>query len=223
MASGILTTMVPGHGIPGTGRIVSESTGWTSVLGDWNGDGKAEIGVYKDGVWYLDNDGSGAWNAGEKANSFGSTGWTPVIGDWNGDATGTKIGVYKDGVWYLDNDGSGTWNTGDRANNFGSAGWTPVLGNWNGDATGIKIGVYKDGVWYLDNDGSGTWNAGDRANNFGASGWTSVLGDWNGDDTGPRSVSTRMASGILTTMVPGHRIPGTRLYISERPAGHRYR
>jgi hypothetical protein len=153
------------------------ATGWTSVVGDWNGDNKAEIGVYKDGVWYLDNDGSGTWNAGDRANSFGSTGWTSVVGNWNGD-TKAEIGVYKDGVWYLDNDGSGTWNAGDKAFNFGALGWTPVLGDWNGDNK-TEVGVYQNGVWYLDNDGSGTWNAGDWANNFGATGWTSVVGKWS--------------------------------------------
>ena len=116
---------------------------------------KIEIGVYQDGAWYLDYDGSGTWNAGDRANGFGAPGWTPVVGNWNGDATGTKIGVYQDGTWYLDNDGSGTWNAGDRVNGFGAPGGTPVVGNWNGDATGTKIGVYQNGTWYLDNDGSG--------------------------------------------------------------------
>jgi hypothetical protein len=51
-----------------------------------------KIGVYNNGVWYLDNDGSGTWNAGDRANSFGSTGWTSVWGDWNGD-TKAEIGV----------------------------------------------------------------------------------------------------------------------------------
>ena len=36
--------------------------GWTSVVGDWNGDGKTEIGIYQNGAWYLDYDGSGNWS-----------------------------------------------------------------------------------------------------------------------------------------------------------------
>ena len=87
------------------------------MLGDWNGDGKTEIGVYKDGTWYLDHNGNGVWDEGiDKLDYFGTIGWTPVVGNWNGAATGDKIGIYKDGMWYLDNDGSGTWNTVDRAN-----------------------------------------------------------------------------------------------------------
>ena len=68
--------------------LILELSGWTPILGNWNGDATGtKIGVYKDGVWYLDNDGSGTWNAGDRANSFGSVGWTPVLGDWNGDGT----------------------------------------------------------------------------------------------------------------------------------------
>jgi hypothetical protein len=162
--------------------------GWTSVLGDWNGDGMTEEGIYKDGAWYLDYNGNGIWDAGiDKADIFGTVGWTPVVGNWNGDASGDKIGVYMDGAWYLDNDGSGTWNAGDRANTFGAPGWTPVVGNWNGDATGTKIGIYKDGAWYLDFNGNGVWDTGiDKADIFGTVGWTPVVGNWNGDATGDK-------------------------------------
>ena len=68
--------------------------GWTSVLGDWNGDGKTEIGIYKDGTWYLDYNGNGIWDTGiDRLNYFGTLGWTPIVGNWNGDATGDKIGI----------------------------------------------------------------------------------------------------------------------------------
>ena len=87
--------------------------------------------MYKDGAWYLDWNGNGAWDQGtDKAYSFGATGWTPIIGDWNPSVAGTKIGVYQNGMWYIDMDGSGTWNAGDRANLFGTLGWTPVVGKW---------------------------------------------------------------------------------------------
>ena len=80
-----------------------------------------EVGVYQNGVWYLDYNGNGVWNAGiDKVYNFGSTGWTPVTGDWNGDGK-TKVGVYQNGVWYLDYNGNGVWNAGiDKVYNFGS-------------------------------------------------------------------------------------------------------
>jgi hypothetical protein len=72
-------------------------SGWTPIVGDWNGLGKTEIGVYKDGVWYLDTNGDGVFNAGDSVYSFGLPGWSSILGDWNGDGK-TEIGVYKDGV-----------------------------------------------------------------------------------------------------------------------------
>ena len=163
------------------------TVGWTSVFGDWNGDGKSEIGIFKDGTWYLDYNGNGMWDAGiDKLDYFGTVGYTPVIGNWNGDATGDKIGIFKDGAWYLDNDGSGTWNAGDRANMFGTVGWIPVVGNWNGDSRS-EIGIFKDGTWYLDYNGNGMWDAGiDKLDYFGTVGYTPVLGNWNGDATGTK-------------------------------------
>jgi PKD repeat protein len=144
------------------------------------------IGVYQNGAWYLDNDGSGTWNTGDRVNTFGTLGWTSIVGDWNGDNK-TEIGIYKDGTWYLDYNSNGIWDTGiDQVYIFGTVGWTPIAGNWNGDTTGTKIGIYKDGTWYLDNDGSVTWNAGDRANAFGAAGWGPEVGNWNGDATGTK-------------------------------------
>ena len=137
----------------------------------------SKIGVFQRRCWYLDDDGSGTWNAGDRANSFGAPGWTSVIGDWNGDGT-SKIGIYKDGTWYLDYNGNGVWDAGiDKVYIFGTVGWTPIVGDWNGGGT-TKIGIYKDGMWYLDNDGSGTWNAGDQANMFGTVGWIPVVGKW---------------------------------------------
>ena len=87
--------------------------GWTSVVGDWNGDGKGtKIGIYQNGVWYLDYNGNGAWDAGtDKVFTFGTTGWTSVVGDWNGDGK-TEVGIYQNGVWYLDWNGNGAWDAG---------------------------------------------------------------------------------------------------------------
>ena len=59
------------------------TVGWTPIVGDWNGGGTTKIGIYKDGMWYLDNDGSGTWNTGDRANMFGTLGWTPFVGKWS--------------------------------------------------------------------------------------------------------------------------------------------
>ncbi len=50
----------------GTDKVYTfGTTGWNLVIGDWNGDGKGtKIGVYQNGVWYLDYNGNGMWDAG---------------------------------------------------------------------------------------------------------------------------------------------------------------
>jgi len=71
------------------------------------------VGVYDNGVWYLDLNGNGAWDGTPTDGLYyfggGLTGAVPVTGDWTG--TGAmKIGVYVDGVWYLDLNGNGAWD-----------------------------------------------------------------------------------------------------------------
>ena len=141
---------------------------------------RQDIGIYKDGVWYLDVNGNGIWNSGiDKVFSFGSPGWQPVKGDWNNDGV-QEAGIYKDGVWYLDQDGSGTWNAGDKLYSFGSVGAVPVVGDWTGSGV-TRIGVYKAGLWYLDLNNNGVWDSGtDRfVTGFGLPGWEPVPGKWS--------------------------------------------
>ena len=88
-----------------------------------------EIGVYKDGSWYLDRTGDGAYNTGDSGHSFGLPTWLPVTGDWDSD-TMTEIGVYKGGTWYFDMNGDGTFTSIDYVGSFGLLGWSPVSGKW---------------------------------------------------------------------------------------------
>ncbi|CDH47363.1 SBBP repeat-containing protein [Candidatus Contendibacter odensensis] len=60
------------------------------VAGDWNGDGKAKVGVFRNGTWYLDYDGDGKWGGCQQdggkdrcyIGSFGQPGDLPVAGRW---------------------------------------------------------------------------------------------------------------------------------------------
>jgi M6 family metalloprotease-like protein len=139
------------------------------------------IGIYQNGNWYLDYNGNGAWDTGDKQYGFGTTGWTPVEGKWTADSI-SKIGIYYAGNWYLDYNGDGQFipASGDKYLPYGAPGWTHLVGDWNGDGTS-EIGICKDGIWYLDYNGSGTINANTKYFSFGGAGWTPIVGDWNGD------------------------------------------
>jgi len=88
------------------------------LVGDWNGAGADEIGVFRPslGQWFLDLNGNGKWDGSPKdtiLGPFGSVGDLPVVGDWNGDGTGkAKIGVFRPstGEWFLDLNGNGIFD-----------------------------------------------------------------------------------------------------------------
>jgi hypothetical protein len=138
------------------------------VVGDWNGDGRTKVGLFRQGFfWILDYNGDGVFEQGtDKTYAFGGVaGDIPVVGDWTGTGT-SKIGLVRDGFfWILDANGNGTFDgtgTGeDLAFAFGGiAGDVPVVGDWTGDGIS-KVGMFRDGFfWVLD--------ANDPENNGGA-------------------------------------------------------
>lgn len=67
--------------------------GGTPVTGDWDGDGAAELGVFLDGLWFLDLNGNGVWDEGDLWAQLGSVGDTPAVGDWDGDGK-TDLAVF---------------------------------------------------------------------------------------------------------------------------------
>jgi FtsP/CotA-like multicopper oxidase with cupredoxin domain len=139
------------------------------------------VGVFRgNGEWYVDANGSGAWNTGDKVSVFGATGDIPISGDWNGNGT-TKLGVYKgNGVWWLDMNGNGILDATEIFN-FGIPGDVPIVGDWTGNGS-TKIGVFRNGQVYLDMNGNGAWDAGiDQITYFGIAGDVPITGDWNGD------------------------------------------
>jgi outer membrane protein assembly factor BamB len=147
---------------------------------------QGEVGVFRNGAWYLDYSGNGWWDGPVtdlKYPAFGTTGDAPVAGDWNKNGI-SEVGVFRNGAWYLDYSGNGWWDgpvTDRKYPAFGTAGDLPVAGNWSGDG---KIGVFRNGAWYLDYNGNGWWDGPvtDRKYPaFGTTGDIPVAGDLNGD------------------------------------------
>ena len=73
-----------------------------AITGDWNGDGITEIGVYRNGEWYLDRNGNGVLDDGDEIlKGVVGDDYLPVVGDFDGDGVDT-IGYFANGTWYLD-------------------------------------------------------------------------------------------------------------------------
>ena len=86
------------------------------VTGDWDGTGVVRVGVFSNGMWYLDIKGDGVWDGGIMDRVIPNFGQglpnvMPVTGDWDGSGK-TRIGVFTNGTWYLDMKGDGVWDGG---------------------------------------------------------------------------------------------------------------
>jgi hypothetical protein len=177
------------------------TTGDVPVVGDWNGDGRSEVGYWRpsDRRFRLDADGNDRWDepaGGDRLTCpFGAATDLPVTGDWNGDGR-AEVGVWRLslGLFLLDLNGNGSWDGvagGDRTSRFGAAGDRPVAGDWNGDGRD-EVGVWRPatGQFLLDVNGNGRWDGsagGDTVTGwFGFSGDRPAIGDWTGD--GPEEV-----------------------------------
>jgi murein DD-endopeptidase MepM/ murein hydrolase activator NlpD len=146
------------------------------VLGDWDGNGRADVGVWSPatGVFTLR---VGAQPATTLA--FGTGSDQPVAGDWDGDGV-WEVGVRSPatGGWTLRSaDGSV------RTVSLGDAADIPVTGDWDGDGT-TDVGVFDPStatftLRRVDAEGL-TWTAEVQ---FGSPGDLPVTGDWDGNAT----------------------------------------
>ena len=158
------------------------------VAGDWDGDGRTDVGIFRNGQFIL-----GVLKFGSQCPhclpvttiqpfdqfNFGQSGDRPVAGDWDGDGL-YEIGVFRNGAGGLPS----TFLLRERqtpttfittTHEFGSNGDRPIAGDWEGDGRDT-IGIFHDGVFLLTGDNSeATGNT-----FFGFAGDLPVAGDWNG-------------------------------------------
>ncbi|MDP9170156.1 MAG: SBBP repeat-containing protein [Acidobacteriota bacterium] len=169
------------------------------IVGDWNGTGKKRIGVFRNGIWYLDLNGNGVLDSGDAAIAFGQAGDVPVVGDWTGSGS-IKLGLFRNGTFILDLSGhlSGVpTGLSDATFPFGQAGDIPVAADWNSSGS-TKVGVFRNGSWLVDYNGDHVFDALDRTYTYGQAGDVPVVGDWN--ETGYDKIGVyRSGAWILNT------------------------
>lgn len=161
------------------------------VVGDWTGNGKTDVGVFRNGQFLLRQP-TTITVLGHPVSiiitltvNFGQAGDLPVAGDWDGNGTDTP-GVFRPstGQWLLTN-GPNTNNSSppvDITLTFGQAGDTPLAGDWNNDSIDT-VGLFRGSIstFILSNNFNGTIDIPTFL--FGSLGSIGFTGDWNGEGT----------------------------------------
>jgi hypothetical protein len=110
------------------------------VGGDYDGDGKQDLAVFRGGIWFRFNSADSSFTA----EAFGIDTDIAVHGDYNGDNL-EDIAVFRPslGNWYFHNSGSGFTGV-----HWGQNGDIPVPADFDGDNLD-DVAVYRDGIWYI--------------------------------------------------------------------------
>jgi len=166
------------------------------LVGDFNGDGRDEVGKFDPASsgFFLDDNGNNQWESGTDLQTtfakFANTEGTaiPIVGDWNMD-NADEVGLYsvENDQFLFDLNGNGAWDGTAGGDAFlfiePTAGpGVPIVGDWNGD--GIDdVAKIVDTTYFIDSDGDRVWEASDVRSTFAgfATDFTPISGDWDGD------------------------------------------
>jgi uncharacterized delta-60 repeat protein len=163
--SGSFST-VNGTARNGIARLIGDPL---SATFDFDGDGKADFGVFRPSSsnWYLLNS-----QTGFSVTQFGLPSDRTVPADYDGDGK-TDIAMYRGGQWWIARSSGGL-----IVPNFGLAKDIPTPADFDGDSR-AEVAVYRPstGVWYIYNLTTGQITI----TQFGISEDKPATGDYDGD------------------------------------------
>jgi hypothetical protein len=140
---------------------------WNTYL---NSKMMAQIGVFRNGTWFVDRNSDGAWNSGDRSSSFGMTGDKPVVGTFNCQSQYNEVMVTRGSTWFWSRNNQ-EWDGGDSSFTYGSNP-IPVMLN-------SRVVAFQDGAWLVDQNNNHVQDSGDSTYYFGQAGDLPVTGVWN--------------------------------------------
>lgn len=147
------------------GQIKAESHS-----GDFEGDGRAEVSVFREstGVWYFLNSSDNGFNY----KVLGGVGDKNIPGDYDGDGVTDVAVFHQSGVWEMSLSATGQT----RTVQWGLGTDKPVVGDYDGDGK-ADVTVYRDGLWYILRSSTGSYSI----EYWGIAEDRPVAGDYDGD------------------------------------------
>lgn len=163
---GTFTIRKPGS--PAAKRVMGRGSD-TPLMGDWDGNGRDNVGLYRPSASKFVLRGGGKTSV----IPFGRPGDVPIAGDWDGNGR-WDVGVRR-GTTFIKRMADGkTWSV-----SFGDTDDVPITGDWNADGL-TDLGVYNSeaSVFTLRILGK-DWQQRTYTVRFGEPGSVAVVGDWD--------------------------------------------
>ncbi len=172
------------RGTPPVSPFFFGDPGDVPFMGDWDGDGVATPGLYRqsDGFVYLRF--SNSQGVADLEFFFGDPGDVPLVGDFDGDGR-DSVSIWRASearVYVINELGEAGKGLGSAqySFSFGNPGDAPYVGDFDGDGIDT-VGLYRESTGFVYFRNANSSGAADSSFFFGDPGDRIVAGDWDGD------------------------------------------
>ena len=199
--------------------------GDVAFMGDWDGDGVATPGLYRqsDGYVYLRH--SNTQGVADVTFFFGNPGDYPLVGDFNGDGKDT-VSIYRSSearvyvMNQLGNNGGGL-GAADFSFYFGNTGDTPFVGDFNGNGTDT-VGLHRSSSGFVYFRNTLTQGNAHLSFFYGDPGDVILAGDWDGDGDDTVAVYRPSTGRIYVNLENSAGAADYSLYVGSYPVAATY-